>query len=317
MPDTVTPEHIRFAAARIADIARRTPVLSSRTFNSSTGVEAFFKCENFQRGGAFKIRGAANFIFSLPPEQLRAGVVGVSSGNHAQAVAIAARAVGVPATLVMPLDAPRSKLEATRGYGASIVQFDRMRERREEVVARVAADRGGVIVPPFDHPWIVAGQGTAALELIEEVDGLDALIVPIGGGGLISGCATAAKALNPSIRVYGVEPELAADTWQSLRQGDRVEIPPPETIADGLRTTRPGEVTFPIIQRLVDDVVLVSEDEIRAAVRFLLTRMKILVEPSGAVGAAALLSGKIRPGPSRAGLILSGGNVDYEQLASL
>jgi len=317
MTTTITLDDIRAAAVRISRIAHRTPVMISKTFNAATGVEVHFKCENFQRGGAFKIRGASNFIFSLTPEQLRAGVVAVSSGNHAQAVAIAAREVGASATLVMPTDAPKTKIEATRGYGADIVLFDRMRERRDDVVARVAGERGGVVVPPFDHPWIAAGQGTAAIELLEEVPDLDALIAPVGGGGLISGCATAAKALRPGIHVYGVEPELASDTWQSLRQGERIEIPPPETIADGLRTTRPGEVTFPIIQRLVDDIVLVSEQEIKDAVKFLLTRLKILVEPSGAVGAAALLTGKLPRTVRRAGVILSGGNVDYDQLAAM
>ncbi len=313
----VTIDEIRAAAGRIREIAHRTPVLTSRSFNRESRVETFFKCENFQRGGAFKIRGAANFIFSLRPEELAVGLVAVSSGNHAQAVAIAAGVAGARATLIMPDDAPRSKLEATRGYGADIVAFDRLRERREEVVGRVAAERGGVIVPPFDHDWIVAGQGTVALEFIEEIPDLDALIVPVGGGGLIAGCATAAKALRPSIRIFGVEPELASDTWQSLRARERLEIPPPATIADGLRTTRPGEVTFPIIERLVDGIVLVGEDEIKAAVRFLVSRMKMLVEPSGAVGAAALLAGKLPQGLGKVGVVISGGNMDLDQLAAM
>ncbi|MGH9675314.1 MAG: threonine ammonia-lyase [Bryobacteraceae bacterium] len=312
----VTLDDIRAAAGRISGLAHRTPLMTSRTFDLAAGRPVRFKCENLQRGGAFKIRGAANFVFSLEPAELRAGVIGVSSGNHAQALAIAARSVGARATIVMPSDAPRGKLAATRGYGAEVIFYDRMRERREEVVARVAAERGGVIVPPFDHPWIVAGQGTAALELLAEGGDVETLVVPVGGGGLIAGCATAAKAMRPGIRIYGVEPERAADTFESLRRAERVEIAPPETIADGLRATRPGEVTFPIVQRLVDGVVLVSEDEIRAAVRFLLLRMKLLVEPSGAVGAAALLAGRI-PGAGPVGVIVSGGNIDPEQLAAI
>ncbi len=313
----MTLDEIRQAAVRIRPIAHRTPVMTSRSFNREAGFEAFFKCENFQRGGAFKIRGAANFIFSIPEGERARGVVAFSSGNHAQAVAIAAASVGAPATIVMPGDAPRSKVEATRGYGARVVTFDRLREDREAIGRRLAAETGATLVPPFDHPWIIAGQGTAALELMEEVPDLDALIVPVGGGGLISGCATAAKALRPSIRVYGVEPEDGNDTWLSLRAGERREIPPPATIADGLRAQKPGAVTFPIIQRLVDDVLLAGESEIKAAVKFLLTRMKILAEPSGAVPAAVALAKKLPPGIRRAGILISGGNVDYELLAEM
>jgi threonine dehydratase len=314
----MTLDDIRRAAERIRPIAHRTPVMTSRTFDALAGVEAFFKCENLQRGGAFKIRGAANFIFSIPEADRARGVVAFSSGNHAQAiVAIAAASVGAPATIVMPADAPRSKLEATRGYGARVVIYDRLREDREAIGRRIAGETGAALVPPYDHPWIVAGQGTAALELMEEVAGLDALVVCIGGGGLISGCATAAKGLDPSIRVFGVEPEDGNDTWLSLRAGERREIPPPTTIADGLRAQKPGAVTFPIVQRLVDDIFLVSEDQIKAAVKFLLTRMKILAEPSGAVPAAAALAGKLPPGVGRVGILISGGNVDYELLASM
>ena len=313
----MTLDDIRQAAQRIRPIAHRTPVMTSRTFNALTGVEAFFKCENLQRGGAFKIRGAANFIFSIPEADRARGVVAYSSGNHAQAVAIAAASVGAPATIVMPADAPRSKLEATRGYGGRVVIYDRLLEDREEIGRRIAAETGAALVPPYDHPWIIAGQGTAALELMEEVADLDALVVCIGGGGLISGCATAAKGLDPAIRVFGVEPEDGNDTWLSLRAGERREIPPPATIADGLRARKPGAVTFPIIQRLVDDIFLVSEDQIKAAVKFLLTRMKILAEPSGAVPAAAVLAGRLPPGLGRVGILISGGNVDYELLASM
>ncbi|MBI4876455.1 MAG: pyridoxal-phosphate dependent enzyme [Acidobacteria bacterium] len=313
----MTLDDVRRAAERIRPIARRTPVLTSRTFNERTGVEAFFKCENFQRGGAFKIRGAANFIFSIPERDRARGVVAFSSGNHAQAVAIAAASVGIPATIVMPADAPRSKLEATRGYGARVISYDRLREDREAIGRRLAGETGATLVPPFDHPWIIAGQGTAALELMEQVPDLDTLAICIGGGGLISGCATAAKGLLPALRVFGVEPADANDTWLSLRAGRRTEIPPPATIADGLRAPIPGAITFPIVQRLVEDVLLVSEEEIVAAVKFLLTRMKILAEPSGAVPAAAVLAGKLPPGARRAGILISGGNVDYELLAAM
>mgnify|MGYP005844561179 CR=1 FL=1 len=313
----ITLEDVREAAARIAPIAHRTPVLTSRTFNARAGVEAYFKCENFQRGGAFKIRGAANFLFSLSEVERARGVVAYSSGNHAQAVAIAAAHLGARATIVMPADAPRSKLEATRGYGASVVTYDRLREDREAIGRRIASEYGAVLVPPFDHEWIMAGQGTVALELMEDAPALDALVVCVGGGGLISGCATAAKGLNPSIRVIGVEPEDANDTWRSLKAGERVEIPPPATIADGLRAPKPGALTFPVVQRLVERILLVSEDEIRETMKFLLTRMKIVVEPSGAVAAAAALHGKLPGGIRRAGVILSGGNADYEVLAAL
>lgn len=314
---SVTLDDIRVAATRIAPIARRTPVLTSRTFNQRTGLEAFFKCENFQPGGAFKIRGATNFIYSIPKADLPRGVVTFSSGNHAQAVAIAAASVGAPATIVMPEDAPRSKVEATRGYGAHIVSYDRMRESREAIGNRIAAETGATVVPPYDHEWIIAGQGTAALELMEQAPDLDTLVVPIGGGGLISGCATAAKPLRPHIRIVGVEPEAGNDTYLSRVEGHRVEIPPPATIADGLRSQSPGVITFPIIQKLVDDIVLVTEEDIRAAMRFFLTRMKIVVEPSGAVAAAAVLSGKARVNGGRAGIIISGGNVDLELLREL
>jgi len=313
----VSLEQIRAAAARIAPIARRTPVRTSGSFNRRAGAGAFFKCENLQRGGAFKIRGASNFIYSIPEDQRARGVVAFSSGNHAQAVAIAARSLGIQATLVMPNDAPAAKLAATRAHGPRIVTYDRLKEDREEIGRRIAAESGAVLVPPFDHPWIIAGQGTAALELFEEVPDLDALVVCLGGGGLLSGCAVAARALAPQIRVFGVEPELANDYWLSRRAGKPVTIPPPDTIADGLRTTTPGAHTFPIIQALVEDILLVSEDEIRATMAFLLSRTKMLVEPSGAVAAAAVLYGKLPPGLRRAGVLLSGGNVDLAFLSTL
>jgi threonine dehydratase len=310
-------DDIRQAASRIAPIAHRTPVITSRMFNSTAETDTYFKCENFQHGGAFKIRGAANLIFSLDGAQARHGVVAYSSGNHAQAVAISARYLSIPATIVMPDDAPRAKVAATEGYGASVVLYDRLRQDRVAIGQRIAAESGASIVPPFDHPMIIAGQGTAALEFLNDVPDLAALVLCIGGGGLISGCAVAAKALRPGIRVFGVEPELANDTYLSLREGRHVEIPQPSTIADGLRATSPGKLTLPLIREHVEQVLLVSEEEIRAAMRFFLTRLKIVVEPSGAVAAAAVMHGKLPPVEGKVGVLISGGNVDLEMLASL
>jgi threonine dehydratase len=317
MASEVSLADVREADRRIRPLAKRTPVFTSQTFNAAAGVEVWFKSENLQKGGAFKIRGAANLVFSLSDAERARGLVAFSSGNHAQAVALAAREAGARCTIVMPADAPRSKMEATRGYGAAIVTYDRRTEDREAVAAALVRETGAVLAPPFDHPRIIAGQGTAALELLEEAPQLDALIAPIGGGGLLAGCAVAAKGLNPAIRIFGAEPEQANDTFLSLAKGERVTIPPPETIADGLRPPAPGKLTFPILQRHVEQVVLVSEAEIRAAVKFLLSRLKLLVEPSGAVPAAAALFGKLPPGVRRLGVILSGGNVDFEVLASL
>ena len=286
--------------------------MTSRSINSRAGLRVFFKCENFQRGGAFKIRGAANLVFSIPPADLPRGVVAFSSGNHAQATAIAAKHVGAPATIVMPEDAPRSKMDPTRDLGARIVTYNRFRDDREAIAARVLEETKGTLVPPYDHPLIMSGAGTAALELLEDHPDLDALVVCIGGGGLISGSATIAKSMQPEIRVFGVEPELANDTFQSVAKGERVTIPPPNTIADGLRSPSPGKLTFPIIQEHVEKILLVTEDEIRATVRFMVERMKILVEPSGAVAAAAILFGKLPPEIKTAGAIISGGNVDLD-----
>jgi threonine dehydratase len=318
MPGTeVSFEDIRQAAERIRPIAKRTPVMTSASFDAESGVSAFFKCENFQKGGAFKIRGASNFVLSIPKDQWPKGVVAHSSGNHAQAVAIAAQFVGAPATLVMPEDAPKAKLEGTRARGARIVFYDRFKDNRETLSEQIAGETGATMVPPYDHPWTIAGQGTATLELLSEVPDLDAMVVCCGGGGLMSGSAIAAHHLNPQIRMFGIEPALANDTYLSFESGKRVKIDTPATIADGLRSTSPGELTFPILQKHLEKMLLVSEDEIRAAVRFLMMRLKIVVEPSGAVSAAAVLFKKLPPGVKRVGIVLSGGNVDYEQLANL
>jgi threonine dehydratase len=308
---------IQAAADRTRHIVRRTPVFTSRTFDALSGAGAFFKCENFQRGGAFKIRGAANFILSIPKDELPRGVVTYSSGNHGQAVAIAAESLGTPATIVMPADAPALKLAATQSHGARIVTYDRAAEDREAIAQQIARETGATIVPPYDHPWTIAGQATAALELLDEAPDLDALVVPIGGGGLISGSSIAAHAIRAGIRVFGVEPEQGNDTLLSIRAGSRVAIPLPETIADGLRATTPGALTFPLIQKHVEDIVMVSDSEIRSAMKFLLTRMKILVEPSGAASAAAALHHKLPPDIRRIGVILSGGNVDLDYLRTL
>jgi threonine dehydratase len=311
----INADDVRRAAERIRPLAQKTPVLTSAGFDREAGTRVLFKCENLQRGGAFKIRGAANLILSLPETALARGVVAYSSGNHAQATAIAAKHVGAQATIVMPEDAPRSKMEATRARGAKIVTYNRFTESREALAAGILKDSGATLVPPFDHPMIMAGQGTAALELLEDVGTLDALIAPVGGGGLLSGCATIAKAIHPGIRIFGAEPEGANDTFLSLEAGERVTVPHPDTIADGLRAPKPGELTFPVLQRLVERVLLVSDAEMRAAVKFMLLRLKILVEPSGASSVAAVLFRKLPPGIRSVGVVISGGNVDFEELA--
>jgi threonine dehydratase len=311
----IQPDDVRAAAERIRPLARRTPVITSDSFDAAAGKRVFFKCENLQRGGAFKIRGAANLILSLPDAMLARGIVAYSSGNHAQAVAIASKYVGAQATIVMPDDAPKSKLEATRSHGAKIVTYNRRTEGREAIAAEILRETGATLVPPFDHPMIMAGQGTAAMELLEETGQLDALITPVGGGGLIAGCSTIAKAMNPAIRIFGAEPEGANDTYLSLAAGERITVAHPDTICDGLRSPRPGELTFPVVQQMVERIILVTDDEIRAAVKFLLLQLKILVEPSGAVPAAALLAGKFPPEIQSVGVVLSGGNVDFEDLA--
>ncbi|HYO81487.1 MAG TPA: pyridoxal-phosphate dependent enzyme [Bryobacteraceae bacterium] len=305
----ISIDEIRGAAARIAPLIHRTPVMRSRLFDERAGRQCFFKCENLQRGGAFKIRGAANFLLSLTPEERKRGVVAFSSGNHAQAVAIAAAATGTRATIAMPTDAPASKLAATIDYGASVVHYNRHTDDREAVASKLAAETGAIVVPPFDHEWIMAGQGTAALELFEEVPDLDAVVACVGGGGLLSGTAVAAKGTRPEIGVFGAEPEQANDVFLSFQKRERVAIAPPDTIADGLRPTMPGALTFPLILEHAEAIITVSEPEIRDTVQFIASRLKIVVEPSGAVSAAPALFGKLPPGARRVGIMLSGGNV--------
>ena len=308
-------DDVQAAARRLDGVAHRTPVFTSRTLDGLIGASAHLKAECFQRGGAFKFRGAYNKIASLSEHVRRRGVLAYSSGNHAQAVAIAAGLLGTHATILMPEDAPTAKADATRGYGAEVVTYDRWTESREEIGARLAAERGLELVKPYDDLLVMAGQGTTALELLEDVHGLDVLVTPVGGGGLIAGCSTVTRALQPEMRVVGVEPEAGDDTARSFAAGERVHIDVPRTIADGLQTTAPGELTFAVNRDLVDEIVTVSDDEIVDAMAFLFDRMKLVVEPSGAVGVAALLAGRISGG--RVGIVLSGGNVGAARFAEL
>ncbi|MBK7330473.1 MAG: pyridoxal-phosphate dependent enzyme [Dehalococcoidia bacterium] len=306
------------AAGRLDGVANRTPVMTSRTFDEMTGATVFFKCENYQRVGAFKFRGAYNHLSTLPADARRRGVVAASSGNHAQGVALSARLLGIPCTILMPEDAPASKAAATRGYGATVRTYDRLRDLPEVVVREAAGPTNAYVVPSFDDPMIMAGQGTAALELMREVPELELVITPLGGGGLLSGTVTAVKALSPNTRVMGVEPEGADDWVLSLAAGERVLIDPPTTIADGVRTRQPGLLTFAVISRLVDGVVTVSDAAIEEATRFMVLRMKTVVEPTGAIPAAALMSGRIADAAGkRIGVIVSGGNVDAAVLARI
>ena len=308
---------VEAAAKRLAGIAHRTPVVTSRTLDERVGARVHLKAECYQRVGAFKFRGAYNKISSLDADALARGVVAYSSGNHAQAVALAARILGSRATIVMPEDAPAAKLDATRGYGAEVVTYDRWTESREEIGAALAAERGLELVPPYDDPLVMAGQGTAALELLGDVPDIDLLLVPVSGGGLIAGCSTVAKALRPECRVVGVEPATGDDTRQSLAAGERIRIDVPRTIADGLQAPEPGELTFDVNRRRVDEIVTVTDDEIVAAMVFLYDRVKLVAEPSGAVGVAALLSGKVTTPGSTVGVIVSGGNVGAKRFAEL
>jgi threonine dehydratase len=315
--DLITFSDIQSAAVRLAGQAHRTPVVTSRTFDDLIGAKVFFKCENLQRAGAFKFRGAYNTISQLGDDQRSRGVVTFSSGNHAQAVALVAKLLKMPAVIVMPNDAPEIKLKATRGYGAEVILYDRVEQKRETIAKQIAEERGMALVPPFDHPHIIAGQGTAALELMTDVPDLDVLLVPIGGGGLISGCSIAAHALRPSIRVFGVEPDTANDSYLSLQKGERVGTPQSHSIADGLLPTMPGEITFEIMQKNLEAIVLVKDEEMIPAVKFLLLRMKLLVEPSGAVPVAALMNDRIpNARGKKIGVVLSGGNVDPVKLSN-
>ncbi|ONF73097.1 pyridoxal-phosphate dependent enzyme [Amycolatopsis keratiniphila] len=316
MTAPVTIDDIRDAAARLAGVAHRTPVVRSRTLDELVGGEVFIKCENLQRVGAFKFRGAYNAASRLSPEQLAKGIAAYSSGNHAQAVALAARELGSSAVILIPEDTPQSKKDATAGYGAEIVTYDRYTGDRVAIGEALAADRGLALIPPYEHPHVIAGQGTAALELLEHTESLDTLVVPVGGGGLIAGSSTAAKAVRPGIRVVGVEPAAGDDTKRSLEAGERVSIPVPRTIADGQAAEIPGELTFSINRRLVDDIALVTDEQVRDAMRFAFERLKLVIEPSGATGLAALLSGRI-PVSGRVGVIISGGNVSPERFAEL
>jgi threonine dehydratase len=319
-PLPISFDDVLAAARRLDGVANRTPVLTSRTFDAMVGAGArvYFKAENLQRVGAFKFRGAYNHLASLPPDAAQRGVVAASSGNHAQGVALAAQLLALPATILMPTDAPALKVAATRGYGATVQFFDRLAETPEAAVNAAREASGAYLVPSFDDPLIMAGQGTAALELINEVGELDLVLAPLGGGGLLSGTATAVRALSPGARIVGVEPEGADDWVRSLAAGERITIDPPTTIADGVRTRRPGALTYAVVSRLADGVVTVTDDQIREAMRFMVLRMKTLVEPTGAIPAAALLSGAAGPVDGlRVGAIISGGNVDPDVLCDI
>jgi threo-3-hydroxy-L-aspartate ammonia-lyase len=305
------------AAARLAGHAHRTPVLRSRTADQLLGAELVFKCENLQRSGSFKFRGAFNALARFGPEERRAGVVAFSSGNHAQAIALAAQLLGIPATIVMPHDAPAIKLAATRGYGAQVVSYDRFTEDREAIGRRLAHDRGLTLIPPFDHPDVIAGQGTATLEMIEDAGPLDALLVCMGGGGLVSGAALAARALCPGCEVYGVEPEAGNDGQQSLRAGEIVRIATPHTIADGAQTQQLGALTFAIIQRELAGVVTASDAQLIEAMQFFAERMKLVVEPTGCLGFAAARHAGLPIRGKRVGVLVSGGNIDLARYARL
>ena len=303
------------AASRIAGVANRTPVLTSRTVDEAFGAQVFFKCENMQRMGAFKFRGAYNALMKFTPEQRRAGVVAFSSGNHAQAIALSAKLLCIPATIVMPQDAPAAKVAATRGYGGNVVLYDRYTQDREQIGRELAEKHGLTLIPPYDHPDVIAGQGTAAKELFEETGPLDAFFVCLGGGGLLSGSALATRALSPDCRLYGVEPEAGNDGQQSFRKGEIVHIATPQTIADGAQTQHLGNITFPIIRRDVDDILTATDDELVQCMRFFAERMKIVVEPTGCLGFAAARRMKDELRGKKIGILVSGGNIDLAKLS--
>jgi threonine dehydratase len=308
---------VRAAAERLRGVVHRTPVLTSRTLDELAGGPVFLKCENLQRMGAFKFRGAYNRIVQIDGEARARGVVAFSSGNHAQGVALASKLLGVPAVIVMPSDAPASKIAATRAYGAEIIFYDRHKSHRAEIAQELCVERNATLIPPFDDPEIIAGAGTAALELLEDVSNLDIITTPVGGGGLLSGSALAAHGTNRVIELYGVEPEAGNDFQQSLERGEIVQTPVPITIADGLQTQAPGELTFAIVRDHVRAIVTVSDDELRDAMRFAFERMKIVIEPSGAAALAAVMTGKIPARGKRTGVVISGGNVDTARFSEL
>lgn len=314
-PLVISYEDIIQAHQRIAGFALKTPVLTSSTANEQTGAQLFFKCENFQHMGAFKFRGAYNALVKLAPEQQAKGVIAFSSGNHAQAIALSARKLGIRAVIVMPKDAPAAKIAATRGYGGEVVLYDRYLEDREAISRQLAQEQGLTLIPPYDHPDVMAGQGTVAKELFEEVGELDVLLVPLGGGGLLSGCATVAKALYPNCQVIGVEPAAGNDGQQSFRSGKIVKIDTPVTIADGAQTPALGHYTFPVIQERVDNILTATDDQLISAMKFFTSRMKIVVEPTGCLGAAVAFSDELDLRGKRVGVIISGGNVDLARLA--
>jgi threonine dehydratase len=319
MTNTTTPtfDDVIAASKRINGHAHRTPVLTSRTANEELGAEIFFKCENFQRMGAFKFRGAFNALSKFNEQQRNAGVVAFSSGNHAQAIALSARLLGIPATIIMPHDAPAMKVAATKGYGGNVVLYDRYTEDREKIGRDLAERHGMTLIPPYDHPDVIAGQGTAAKELFEEVGALDALFVCLGGGGLLSGSALSARALAPDCKIYGVEPEAGNDGQQSFRSGAIVHIDTPKTIADGAQTQHLGNITFEVIRRTVDDVLTASDAELVACMRFFAARMKMIVEPTGCLGFAAARQMKAQLQGKRIGVLVSGGNVDIDRFCKL
>jgi threonine dehydratase len=310
---SISAADVLAAAERIHGLVRRTPVVRATIH----GVDLYLKCENLQEAGAFKLRGATNWVRSLSPDTLARGVMAYSSGNHAAGVACAARRAGARARVVMPHDAPAVKVENTRSFGGEVISYNRFTEDREAICRALAAESGATVIPPFDHVLTLAGQGTAALELIDDAPEIDSFVAPLGGGGLMAGCSLILHHRAPSLRLFGAEPELANDTWLSLQKGERVEIPPSETIADGLRSPAPGKLTFPILQQHLESIALVSEEEIRTAVRWLATNVHLVVEPSGAVPVAAALAGKLPPGIQRLGVLLSGGNMDPVQLAGI
>lgn len=316
-PTLPTYDDVAAAAARLEGHAHRTPVMTSRTIDDALGAQVFFKCENLQRMGAFKFRGAFNALSRFDAEQRRHGVVAFSSGNHAQAIALSARILGIPATIVMPQDAPAAKMAATRGYGGNVVTYDRYTEDREQIGRELAEKHGLTLVPPYDHPDVIAGQGTAAKELFDEVGPLDAVFTPLGGGGLLSGTALATRALSAQAKLYGVEPEAGNDAQQSFRSGTIVHIDTPRTIADGAQTQHVGNLTFPILRRDVDDILTATDAELVDCMRFFATRMKLVVEPTGCLAFAAVRRMKDALQGKRVGVVISGGNVDLENFCAL